>query len=184
MAISKATKDQIMASYREMLATAKGVIITEYRGFSMTNFNAARAELRKVQGRYVVTKNTIFMKALKEAGLAVPEDLFAGPTAVVLAMGDLSSATKSILARAKDDDKLSIKGAIMGTNVFKGKEQVEVLSTLPTLDEARASFIGTLLQPAAQLVNLVNTPGQQMAQILKAYTDKMQGGTSEEAGAA
>jgi large subunit ribosomal protein L10 len=181
LAISKATKSEIIESYRTLLAKAKGLIITEYQGFSMKNFNATRAELRKVAGGYTVTKNTIFLRALRETEFAVPEDLFTGPTAVAIAFGDLSSTTKVILARAKEDDKLAIKGAIMGATIFRGKEQVEVLSTLPTLDEARATLIGTLTQPAGQLVSLFNQPAQGMAQILKAYTDKLTGGDAAEA---
>lgn len=181
MAISKETKSEILDGYLKILANAKGFIITEYRGFSMKNFNATRAELRKIESRYTVTKNTIFKRALVETGFAAPEDLFAGPTAVAIALGDLSSAAKTILARAKDDELLIVKGAVMGDIVFRGKDQVEVLSTLPTLDEARASLIGTLISPAQGLVSLLNQPAQGIAQILKAYTDKLEGGSSTDA---
>ncbi|MFN8420786.1 MAG: hypothetical protein U0528_16315 [Anaerolineae bacterium] len=34
---------------------------------------------------------------------------------------------------------LIVKGAVMGDIVFRGKDQVEVLSTLPTLDDAPRS---------------------------------------------
>jgi large subunit ribosomal protein L10 len=176
LAISKEKKAAIYQSYLTALGQAKGLIITEYRGFKMANFNTTRAELRKVKAAYRITKNTIFLRALKETGFAVPEDLFTGPTAVVLAFGDLSTATKTVLQRGKEDDKLVIKGAIMAQTVFRGKDGVEVLSTLPTLDEARATLIGTLLQPASQLVSLFNQPAQGMAQLLKAYSDKLEGG--------
>ena len=178
MAISKQKKTEIMDTYLKVLSKATGLIITEYRGFGMKNFNTTRAELRKVQGAYAVTKNTIFKRALKETGFAVPEALFTGPTAVAIAFGDLSTVTKTVLQRAKEDDKLVLKGAIMGTMVFEGKVGVETLSTLPTLDEARASFIGLLLQPPQRLVSLFNQPAQGVAQLLKAYTDSLQGGDS------
>ncbi|MBX3084007.1 MAG: 50S ribosomal protein L10 [Anaerolineae bacterium] len=178
MAISKQKKTEIMDTYLKVLSKASGLIVTEYRGFAMKNFNATRAELRKVQGAYTVTKNTIFKRALKETGFAAPDDLFAGPTAVAIAFGDLSTVTKTVLQRAKDDDKLILKGAVMGEMVFHGKEGVETLSTLPTLDEARATLMGLLLSPAQQFVSLVNQPAQGVAQILKAYTDKLQGGES------
>ncbi|MFN8420787.1 MAG: 50S ribosomal protein L10 [Anaerolineae bacterium] len=57
-------KSEILDGYLKILANAKGFIVTEYRGFSMKNFNATRAELRKIDGRYAVTKNTIFKRAL------------------------------------------------------------------------------------------------------------------------
>lgn len=178
MAISKQKKQQMMAAYREMLGRAKGLVITEYRGFSMKNFNAVRSSIRKVDGSFTVTHTTIFMKALKEFGFAVPEDLLTGPVAIAIAYGELGTLTKTVIDAKKDNDKLVLKGGIMGDMVFRGEAGLETLSTLPTLDQARASFVGALQAPAGQLVSLFSQPAQQMAQILKAYTDKSQEGES------
>ncbi len=183
MAITREQKADILKGYLEMLGKAQGMVITEYRGMSMKNFNATRAALRGVQGGYTVTKNTLFKIALKETGFAVPEDLFSGPVAVAVAFGELGPLTKAVLARKKDDELLVLKGAIMGQEVYRA-DQLEALSTLPTLDEARASFIGTLQQPASQLVGLLAQPAQGLAGILKAYSDKLDAGESAPAEAA
>ena len=171
MAITKETKEEVLKGYIEMLKQAQGMVVAEYRGMTMANFNTTRAALRPINGRFTVTKNTLFKIALHEAGFAVPEDLLVGPTAVAIAYRDLGGLTKIILNRAKEDEKLVPKGAIMGSTVFQAK-QLEVLSTLPSLDEARASLIGTLQQPAARLVGLLQQPAQGLAALLKAYSDK------------
>jgi large subunit ribosomal protein L10 len=181
LAISRSQKEQILDSYVKALAGAKGVIITEYRGFAMKNFNEMRKVLRPLKAKFAVTKTTLFKRALKDSGFVVPEDLLTGPIAVAIAHGELGTITKAILARKKDDDLLVLKGAIMGDVVFRGQSGLETLSTLPTLDEARASFIGLLQSPASQLLSLFSQPAQQMAQVLKAYTDQQQG---DSAGAA
>lgn len=80
----------------------------------------------------------------------------------------------------KDQPLLILKGAIMGEQVFRA-EQLEALSTMPTLEEARATLIGTLQSPATGLLALLNTPAQNLAMVLKAYTDKQQGGESSAA---
>ncbi len=175
MAITREQKAEILKGYLEMLGKAQGMVITEYRGMSMKNFNATRSALRAVQGGYTVTKNTLFKIALKETGFAVPEDLFKGPTAVAIAYGELGTLTKAVLARKKEDELLILKGAIMGQEVYRA-EQLEALSTLPTLEEARATFIGTLQQPASRFVGLLVQPAQGLAAILKAYTDKAEAG--------
>ncbi len=174
MAITKEQKEAILKGYIEMLKPAQGVVVTEYRGMTMANFNTTRAALRPINGRFTVTKNTILKIALKELGFAAPDDLLSGPTAVAIAYRDLGGLTKVIINRAKEDDKLIPKGAIMGTTVFQAK-QLEMLSTLPSLEEARASLIGTLQQPAARLMGLLQQPAQGFAAILKAYTDKGEG---------
>ncbi len=175
MAITKAEKSDILKDYLEMLGKAHGLVITEYRGMGMKNFNAVRSALRGLQGTYTVTKNTLLKLALRETGLPVPDELLTGPTAIAVAYGDVGSVTKAVLQRAKEDDLLVLKGAIMGQTVFRA-DQLEALSTLPTLDEARAMLIGTLQQPAVRLASLLTQPAQGVAMVLKAYTDKAQGG--------
>jgi large subunit ribosomal protein L10 len=177
LAITREQKADILKGYVEMLGKAQGMVITEYRGMATKNFNATRAALRAVQGGYTVTKNTLFKIALRETGFAVPEDLFTGPTAVAIAYGELGPLTKAMLARKKEDDLLVLKGAILGQEVFRA-EQLVALSTLPTLEEARAIFIGTLQQPATRFVGLLVQPAQGLAAILKAYSDKVEGGES------
>jgi large subunit ribosomal protein L10 len=182
LATTREQKAEILKGYLEILAKAHGMVITEYRGMNMKNFNATRAALRPVQGTFAVTKNTLFKLALRQSGFAVPEDMFKGPVAVAIAYGELGPLTKAVLARKKDDERLILKGAIMGQEVFQAN-QLDALSTLPTLDEARATLIGTLQQPASRFIGLLVQPAQGMAAILKAYTDKAAEGdaSSEEA---
>jgi len=171
MPITKEDKNRILDSYLKALKNAEGMVITEYRGMAMKNINAIRGAVRGAKGRYIVTKNTLFKIALKETGFACPEDLFAGPTAVAVAYADLPALTKAVLGRAKEDELLILKGAIMGETVFK-KAQLDALSTLPTLSEARAMLLGLLETPASQLVGVLQAPAQELAMVLKAYSDK------------
>jgi large subunit ribosomal protein L10 len=171
LAISKEDRVNILQGYREMLKDAQGMVVTEYRGMGMKNLNAIRGVLRPIKGQYTITKNTLFKIALRELDFAVPEDLLAGPTAVAIAYGDLSGLTKAVIARAREDEMLVLKGAIMGQTVFRA-DQLEALSTLPTLDEARATLIGLLQTPASQIVGILAQPAQQVANVLKAYIDK------------
>jgi len=175
LAITKAQKGDILKGYVEMLNKAQGLIVTEYRGMGMPNFNTARKAFRAIDSRYTVTKNTLLKIALKEVGFAAPEDLLVGPVAVAIAYSDLARLTKTIMDAAKTDDKLILKGAIMGQTVFRGADQLTALSTMPTMDQARASLVGTLQQPASKLVGLLGQPAQGLAAILKAYSDKQSG---------
>ncbi|HVO42036.1 MAG TPA: 50S ribosomal protein L10 [Aggregatilineales bacterium] len=178
MAITRAQKGEILQNYVQMLEKAQGLIITEYRGMAMNNFNTVRKAMRTVEGRYTVTKNTLLKLALRETGFAVPEDLLIGPVSIAIAYSDLTKLTKTMLDAARTDEKLVLKGGIMGSIVFRGTNGLEVLSTLPTLEHARASLIGTLQQPEVRLVSVLNQPGQGLAAILKAYTDKQSEGTA------
>jgi len=170
MAITKAQKDTILEGYMETLKGAQGMIVTQYRGMGMKSLNAIRGVVRPIKGQYTVTKNTLFKIALRESGFAAPDDMLTGPTAVAIAYQDLAALTKAMMQRAKEDELLILRGVIMGLNVF-GADQLEAVSTMPTLAEARAGLIGTLQQPASKFVGLIVQPAQGLAAILKAYTD-------------
>jgi large subunit ribosomal protein L10 len=171
LAITRDEKAQIYQHYLDILSKAQGMVVTEYRGMNMKGLTTTRNVLRGMKGTFTVTKNTIFKIALRETGFAAPEELFSGPVAVAIAYGDLSGLTKAMLQRAREDELLKLKGAIMGTTIFRA-DQLEALSTMPTLDEARAQLIGTLQQPASRFVGLLVQPAQGLAALLQAYTDK------------
>jgi large subunit ribosomal protein L10 len=174
MPITRQKKATIYQTYQRLLSNTIGMVVAEYRGMRMKDIEAVRNALRPVDGKLAIIKSTIFRIALREAGFAAPKDLTSGPVAVAIAKTDLAKVTKTIMG-IKDQPLFILKGAIMGQTVFKA-DQLEALSNMPTLEEARASLIGTLVSPASQLANLLNQPAQQIAMVLKAFTDKQQGG--------
>jgi large subunit ribosomal protein L10 len=46
---------------------------------------------------------------------------------------------------------------------------------MPGLPELRARLLGLLQAPATQLVRLLGTPGNQLARVMKAHQDKLEG---------
>ena len=56
----------------EKINGAKGVVIVDYRGITVEDVTKLRADLRAVNAEYIVIKNNITRRALKECGI---EDL-------------------------------------------------------------------------------------------------------------
>ncbi|MHB8625364.1 MAG: 50S ribosomal protein L10 [Aggregatilineales bacterium] len=171
MALTKEDKTRILDGYVQVLNRAQGLVVTEYRGMTMKQFNDVRKALREVNAAYFVTKNTLFKLALTQVGMAAPDELLIGPVAIGVAFGDLPSLTKAILQRAKENDLIKPTGAIMGQSVFTAK-QLEMVSTMPTLDEARAGLIGTIVAPISSILSLLEQPAVQLMGLLQAYSDK------------
>lgn len=176
MALTKERKSEILKGYVELLGKAQGLVVAEYRGMTMKKFNETRKIVREAKGRFTVTKNTLFLIALREVGMAAPEDLFSGPVAVGVAFNDLPSITKALMGRAKDEELLKLKGAVMGQTVFHAA-QLEMVSTMPTLKEAQAGLIGTIIAPVTSILALLGQPATDLAAVLQAYADKDKNGT-------
>ena len=169
MAISKQRKQELVSIYGDVLQHTTGLVITEYRGLSVAKVTDLRNRLRDVNGAYLVTKNTLFSIALRNAGWPVPEDLLVGPVATAFADGNLPGVAKAMLAFQKDNpDFLVIKGAVMGETVLTPK-QLQAISELPPLDELRAQLAGLIVQPATGLVSVLNAATASVVNVLQAY---------------
>ena len=176
MAITKERKEELVAEYGDILGNSSGFIVTEYRGMTVAKLNELRAKLRENNASYVVTKNTLFTIALKQAGWPIPDELLEGPVAVAFSEQDVSKMAKAMLDFAKDNpDFFVIKGGVMAGSVF-GSSQVEAISQLPSLDELRAQLAGLIVQPATGLVSVLNSATAQVVQVLQAYLQENGGG--------
>jgi large subunit ribosomal protein L10 len=172
LAISKAAKEDIIQGYRELLDKSECVILAEYRTMPMQVLNNLRNSVRNSGGTLRAAKNTLAVRALREAGLGVPEDLFAGSTVLSFSHGDVSAVAKAVIEFAKaNGDKFTVKGAVMGKQVLSA-EDVKALASLPPLNVLRGQLIGVLQAPAARLIGVLSAPGRQIATVLKAYADK------------
>ncbi len=172
MAITRKRKEELVAQYAELLSATNGFIVTEYRGLTVAQLKDLRARLREVQGRYVVTKNTLFSRALRAAEWPIPEDLLLGPTAVAFGDGNLPAVAKIVLAFARENEGIfKIKGGVLAGQIIDAR-QVEAVSTLPSIEELRAQIAGLVVQPAAGLVSVLNAATAQVVQVLQAYVDK------------
>jgi large subunit ribosomal protein L10 len=82
LAITKERKDHLIAQYSQWVGQSKGVVVTEYMGLTMKDFDALRAKIREVDGEFHVVKNTLMLHALKQAGMSVPAGDFEKSSAV------------------------------------------------------------------------------------------------------
>ena len=61
-------KQAVVAQLKEQLESAKGVVLTSYKGLTVAQDTELRRELREAGVSYHVVKNTMLRIAAKEAG--------------------------------------------------------------------------------------------------------------------
>ncbi len=170
MPVTRERKAELVQELTKELKQAQAVIITNYRTLKVSDLQGIRNELRGMQARYHVAKNTLLEIALKEVGLPVPSDLLDGPTAVAFLRDDLSGPAKRLNAFFKEKD-LPIRGAIVGQTIYDAKG-VENLANLPGRKELYASVLGALQGPSASLVGVLNGALSQLVYTLQAKADQ------------
>jgi large subunit ribosomal protein L10 len=170
LAITKTRKEELVAEYIDMLRKARGIVVTEYRGMTMKNLDELRGKLRENQSGLTVTKNTLLKIALREVGMAVPDNMLNGPVALAVAYEDLPATIKTVLEYAGTNELFIAKGGVIGTTAVRGAD-LNAVSELPPLDVLRAQLLGMVTMPLAQFVGLLEAPSQQLVAVIKAGSE-------------
>ena len=139
-------------------------MIAQYQGLNVNELDTLRKELRDKGILFKITKNRITKIALKETSKKDLEKYFTGPTAAAISSDPISTA-KILTKFSKSNNKLKIIAGFMDGKVL---DEVSVIATLPTLEEARAKIVGILATPAQKLVSILLAPGSKIANLARA----------------
>jgi large subunit ribosomal protein L10 len=167
----RAEKKFISAEYLTRLNASPFFLVVDYRGLSVGQFTELRKRLIKVGGEIHVVKNTIFRVAAKEAGLADLSGSLAGQLAVVTGKKDLAAAASILKKFQSEFEKPKLQFGYLGSKALSADE-VRAIADLPPLNELQSKLLGLLQAPAQKLVAMINTPGSQLARVIKAHAEK------------
>mgnify|MGYP002654707136 FL=1 len=144
MSTVRSQKEAVVAEIRGKIESSTAVIITEYRGLTVTNLAALRLSLRQHGAEYRVYKNTLARFAAREAGIEGLDELLVGPTAITFVNGDVAAVAKSLKDFSKTNQNLVLQGgAIDGKAV--SANYIDVLASLPSHEAMLGQFAGLLL---------------------------------------
>ena len=144
MSTVRSEKEAVVAEIRGKIEASTAVIITEYRGLTVTNLAALRLSLRQHGAEYRVYKNTLARFAAREAGIEGLDELLVGPTAITFVNGDVAAVAKSLKDFSKTNQNLVLQGgAIDGKAV--SANYIDVLASLPSHEAMLGQFAGLLL---------------------------------------
>lgn len=167
----RAEKKFISAEYVNRLSQSPFFIVVDYRGLSVGQFTELRKRLSKANAELHVVKNTLFRVAAKEAGLADLSGSLSGQLAVVTGKKDVAAAAKVLKTYQSEFDKPKLQFGYVGAKALKA-EELRALADLPPLEQLQGKILGLLQAPATKLVALINTPGSQLARVIKAKSEQ------------
>jgi len=165
-------KQAIVASLTETLNSATAGVLVDYKGITVAEDTALRAELRKNNVEYAVVKNTLLRFAVNNCGMSELDEQLNGTTSLAICNDDPVAPARVINDFAKKlNGKFEIKGGFMDGKAM-ALNDVMALAEIPPLPVLRAQVLGTMLAPISGL-----------ACVLKQIAEK-QGAPAEEAPAA
>ena len=156
------------------------VVLTEYRGLSVTQLS----ELREALGdnaTFSVVKNTLTKIAVSEAGLeAELASLLTGPSAIAFVGGDVVEAAKGLRDFSKDNPALVIKGGVLDGKAITPDELTRIADLEPreVLLAKLAGAMTASMSRAAAVFNALPTQVAQLAEALRVQREQLGGETA------
>ncbi len=160
-------KKYIIDELFERVNTSPFVLVVDYTGMTVPEFNEVRAALLENGAECHVAKNTYMRKALENAGLPDVSTELLGQTAFITGEADVCAAAKVAKEFAKKSKKFAFKVGILDGDVMD-VAQLNALAELPPREVLLATLLSVINAPATQLVRVINEPAASIARVIKA----------------
>jgi len=160
-------KKYIIDELFERVNTSPFVLVLDYTGMTVPEFDELRSKLSENGAECHVAKNSYMRKALENANLPDISEQLLGQTAFVTGESDVCAAAKAVKEFAKKADKPKVKTGILDGDVLDAA-QVNALAELPSRDVLLATLLSVINAPATQLVRVLNEPATSVARVIKA----------------
>lgn len=157
-----AQKVEAVNTVKEKLNKSKCFVLIDYRGLSVAEDTALRAEFRKANVEYKVVKNKTLLKAFEQLGLSGAEDSLNGPTSIAISYEDVTAPAKIAHQNIGKLNKMAMKAGFCEGKLMNAKE-LTALANIP----AKEVLIG-------QLLGLITSPMRSLAVVLNEAAKKLQ----------
>ena len=144
-------KQAIVEALAQRIQNAGAGVLVDYRGITVAEDTALRAELRKEDVEYSVVKNTLTRKALDKLGMSDLDHVLNGTTSLATAENDPIAPFRILTEYSKKlNERFNIKAAFMEGKVLSESEIAE-MSALQSKDTLYAKVLGTMIAPITGL---------------------------------
>ncbi|MFM7389598.1 MAG: 50S ribosomal protein L10 [Vampirovibrionales bacterium] len=152
-----AKKQEQVEALTQAIADANIILVADYRGLTVAEMTALRVELRKVNVKLTVAKNTLVKRASSGTDVENLAPHLKGPTSLVLGYGDQIAAVKVVKEFLKKNKKQNeLRAGFLEGSVFNAVG-VEELAGLPSADEMRGKLLMCIAYPVTGIVSALNS---------------------------
>ena len=160
MALNLSQKQEVVAELADVAAKAHSLVAVEYAGTTVEQMTAMRKKARETGVFLKVVKNTLASRAVAGTEYEVAQESLVGPLLYAFSTEEPGAAGRLIKEFAKSNDKLQPKVVVVGGQQYPASH-VEVLASLPTLEQALAMLARVLAEPATMFARVVKAVGEQ-----------------------
>jgi large subunit ribosomal protein L10 len=167
-------KKQKVQELKEKIESAKVMVLSDYRGFTVKQMTELRKKLRSQDSEYKVAKNTLLQKAAEAAGFSEFKEQLQGTTAILFGYKDPIGPVKTLVNFVKEIEKGEIKSGLV-ERAFVPSQGIQELAKLPAKEVLIAKVVGGLKSPLYGLANVLTGPMRKLVYALNAIKEKKGG---------
>lgn len=171
--MARSEKIEAVAVLAEKVKRAQSVVLADFQGLTVADLSALRGKLRAENSELKVIKNRLGRRALSEASADNMDAVLKGNTIWAFAFQDASAPAKVMLAFAKDNQKLVIKGGLLESRALD-VNGVKSLSAMPGRKQLLAQMAGGLKQPGTKMATVVQAGLLKVAHAFNALGKKLE----------
>ena len=166
-------KERVVERLTARMREAPAMIVTDYRGLTVTQVADVRSALGEAGATFHVTKNTLAKLAATKAERPDLIALLEGPTAIAFVAEDPSAAAKKLSDLARQTRILQVRGAVMDGQMLTA-DDVRALGELPPKDVLQGQVVGAIASPLQGAYNVLAAPLREFLVVLDQYIEKRQ----------
>ena len=151
----KTDKEQLLDSYKAILAESAGFIAINPDRIDNVTITDFKKKLAEQNAKYVVVKNTLFKLALQDKNQPLKASEFDGQTAIIAYKEDPTVVAKLLKeVQTKNEDLLGYKFSVVD-NAYFDEKSTSGLAEIPSKPELLAKLLGSLNAPLTGFMNAV-----------------------------
>ena len=165
-------KIERVAALKEQIEGSAALLLTEYRGLTVSEITELRKSLRDGGARFAVIKNTLMRRALEQTDAAELGSLFDGPSAVAFVQEDPVAAAKSVTAAAKKFPALVLKGGFVEGRVLSA-DKAKSLADLESREVMLSKLAGLMKGEMSRAAAVFQATQARFLSLLEAFKAKL-----------
>ncbi len=168
--MNRINKKKLVDIYSKLFDRYEAIFLLKNSGLTVFDSRSIRLQFKKIDSKFMVVKNSLAKIALNQTQFLGMSSLFFGPISVVYSNNPVLSS-KLLVKICKDNDCLDlIGGALLDKQL--SKEDVVILSRMPTESEIRAKIITLVNAVSRKVLWILNEPKTKLSRVFKSYAKK------------
>lgn len=172
---TKKQKIELTDELRKWLENSNVVYLADFTGLNVKSMTELRKRFRESDGRFVVVKNRLALRALEQLEFPDIKQHLRGPTGFVLGVDDPVTPAKTLREFAKEnEDRPSLKIGVVERRIVS-VEEIERLAELPPRQQLLGGIAGSMMGPVTGIVGVLNALMRDLAYMIGEVAKKNEG---------